>query len=183
MRRARPRMFWLACVVAAAACSQPPRREPAPRPMIAPAPAAPAPAVAPAPAPAPKPGAVTLTIIGTNDLHGALERLPIFAGFVANVRAARAADGGGVLLLDGGDMFQGTLESNLGEGADVVRAYNQLGYAAAAIGNHEFDFGPAGPRVTVASAEDDAHGALKARAAEARFPFVSSNIIDRRAAR
>ena len=58
--------------------------------------------------------AVTISIVGTNDLHGALERLPLFAGFVANLRAARAADGGGVVLVDGGDMFQGTLESNLG---------------------------------------------------------------------
>ena len=79
----------------------------------------------------------TLTIIGTSDLHGALDRLPLLAGFIANVRAARAADGGGVLLVDAGDLFQGTLESNVGEGIDVVRAYNEMGYAASAIGNHE----------------------------------------------
>ena len=135
------------------------------------------------PAPKHPPGAVkhgarTLTIIGTNDLHGALDRLPLFAGFVANIRAARAADGGGVLLLDAGDMFQGTLESNLGEGADVVRAYNQLGYAAVAVGNHEFDFGPEGSAVTAKSVEDDPRGALKARVAEAKFPFLVSNIND-----
>ena len=121
---------------------------------------------------------MTLSIVGTNDLHGALERLPLFAGFVANLRAARAGDGGGVLLLDGGDMFQGTLESNLGEGADVVRAYNALGYAAAAVGNHEFDYGPEGPAATAATSQDDPRGALKARAREARFPFVVSNILD-----
>src|SRR5262245_28617372 len=51
-------------------------------------------------------GPVTLSIVGTNDLHGALERLPLFAGYVANLRAARAADGGGVVLVDGGDLFQ-----------------------------------------------------------------------------
>src|SRR4051812_17627432 len=81
----------------------------------------------PRPPAKPRPGSVTLTIIGTNDLHGQLQRLPLLAGFVDNVRAARAADGGGVLLLDGGDMFQGTLESNLAEGADIVKAYNQMG--------------------------------------------------------
>lgn len=123
-------------------------------------------------------GTVTLSIVGTNDLHGALERLPLLAGFVANLRAARAADGGGVLLVDGGDMFQGTLESNLAEGADVVRAYNALGYAAAAVGNHEFDYGPEGPAATAATNQDDPRGALKARAREAKFPFVVSNIID-----
>jgi 5'-nucleotidase len=133
---------------------------------------------APAVPPQVKPGAVTLSIIGTNDLHGALERLPLFAGFIANLRAARAADGGGVLLVDGGDMFQGTLESNLTEGADVVRAYNYMGYAAVAVGNHEFDYGPEGPAVIAATSTDDPRGALKARAREAKFPFVVSNIMD-----
>src|SRR5215468_2699693 len=122
--------------------------------------------------------AVTISIVGTNDLHGALERLPLFAGFVANLRAARAADGGGVVLVDGGDMFQGTLESNLGEGADVVRAYNHLGYAGVAIGNHEFDYGPEGPAATATSPTDDPRGALKARAREAKFPFLASNIVE-----
>ncbi len=123
-------------------------------------------------------GARTLTIIGTNDLHGAIERLPLLGGYLDNLRAARAADGGGVLLVDAGDLFQGTLESNLAEGADVIRAYNQLGYAATAIGNHEFDFGPAGPAVTAKTPEEDPRGALKARAAEAKFPFLVTNIVD-----
>ena len=150
----------VALVALVVACSSPPARDPSAAPAKA------------------KAGARTLTIIGTNDLHGALERLPLLAGFVGNVRAARAADGGGVLLLDAGDMFQGTLESNLGEGVDVVRAYNQMGYAAAAVGNHEFDYGPEGPAVTAQSVEDDPRGALKKRASEAKFPFVVANILD-----
>jgi 5'-nucleotidase len=153
-------MSRLLALVLVAACSHPPPHEERHLP------------------PAPTPGAVTITIIGTNDLHGQLERLPILAGYVANVRAARRADGGGVLLVDGGDMFQGTLESNLGEGADVVRAYNAMGYAATAVGNHEFDYGPEGPATTAASIEDDPRGALKARAHEAKFPFLVSNILD-----
>lgn len=140
----------------------------------------PAPAHRPLP-PAPKPGAITLTIVGTNDLHGALERLPILAGYVANLRAARAADHGGVVLVDGGDLFQGTLASNLAEGADVVAAYNQMGYAASAIGNHEFDYGPVGPAVIAKSIEEDPRGALKARASEAKFPFLATNIFDAQA--
>jgi 5'-nucleotidase len=126
-----------------------------------------------------KAGTRTITILGTNDLHGAIERLPLLAGYIANVRAARAADGGGLVLLDAGDMFQGTLESNLGEGADVVRAYNAIGYTAAAVGNHEFDYGPTGPAATSTSVEEDPRGALKDRAAEAKFPFLVSNIIDK----
>ena len=139
--------------------------------------------------PAAVPGApasttITLSIIGTNDLHGGiLQRedrggLALLGGYVANVRAARARDGGAVLLIDGGDMFQGTLESNLTEGSAVVAAYNVLGYAAAAIGNHEFDFGPAGPASTPQRPEDDPRGALKARAAQASFPFLAANLID-----
>jgi 5'-nucleotidase len=140
-------------------------------------PSAPTP-VTPAPAPAAKPGAVTISILGTNDLHGAIDRLPLLAGFVANVRAARAADGGGVVIVDGGDMFQGTLESNLAEGADIVKAYNAIGYSAVAVGNHEFDYGPVGPAVTVKKPDEDARGALKARASEAKYPFVVANIAD-----
>jgi len=127
---------------------------------------------------------VTLTIIGTNDLHGAIEPvdgrggLAVFAGYVNNVRARRHADGGGLLLLDAGDMFQGTLESNLNEGAAVVAAYNAIGYSAAAIGNHEFDYGPVGPAAVPETAGDDPRGALKARAAEAYFPFLAANLVD-----
>lgn len=123
-------------------------------------------------------GAVTLSIIGTNDLHGAIDRLPLLAGYMANLRAVREADGGGVLLVDAGDMFQGTLESNLEEGKHVVAAYNAIGYDAAAVGNHEFDFGPEGPAATPSSIEDDPRGALKARAKEAKFPFLVSNVVD-----
>ena len=129
-------------------------------------------------APAPARGSVTISIVGTNDLHGALDRLPILAGYLANLRALRAADGGAVILVDAGDMFQGTLESNLNEGAAVIEAYNALGYTAAAVGNHEFDFGPPGPAATVQAADDDPRGALKARAAEARFPLLTANIAD-----
>jgi 2',3'-cyclic-nucleotide 2'-phosphodiesterase (5'-nucleotidase family) len=127
----------------------------------------------------PRRGTITLTVIGTNDLHGSVERLPILAGYIANIRAKRAADGGEVLLVDAGDMFQGTLASNLTEGAPVVAAYNLLGYDAAAIGNHEFDFGPAGPASTALKPTDDPRGALRARAKEAKFPFLMANVLDR----
>lgn len=153
--------FWVGVLGLVVGCSQPATKKHVDRPP-----------------PVTQKGSRTLTIIGTNDLHGALERLPLLAGFVANARAAREADGGAVLLLDGGDMFQGTLESNLAEGADVVRAYNQIGYTAVAVGNHEFDFGPEGPEAVAKSIEDDPRGALKLRVAEAKFPFLVSNIND-----
>ena len=127
---------------------------------------------------------VTLSIVGTNDLHGGVGArngrggLAMLGGYLKNLRAVRARDGGAVLLIDAGDMFQGTLESNLGEGAPVVAAYNALGYSAAAVGNHEFDFGPTGPAATPRSSADDPRGALKARAREAKFPFLAANLID-----
>jgi 5'-nucleotidase len=46
------------------------------------------------------------------------------------------------------------------------------------VGNHEFDFGPAGPGSTPKGPSDDPRGALKARAAQARFPFLAANLID-----
>lgn len=45
----------------------------------------------------------------------------------------------------------------------MVEVMNAMGYAAAAVGNHEFDFGLA---------------ALQARAAQANFPLLSANIRD-----
>ena len=127
---------------------------------------------------------LTISVIATSDLHGGVlprgDRggLALLGGYVRNIRAARMRDGGGVLLVDSGDMFQGTLESNLNEGAAVVGAYNALGYAAAAIGNHEFDYGPVGPDETVQKPWEDPRGALKARAASARFPFLAANTVD-----
>ncbi len=120
---------------------------------------------------------VVLSVVGTADLHGRLAMLPWLAGHVENLRRARASDGA-VVLLDAGDMFQGTLESNGEEGASVVRAYNALGYHAAAIGNHEFDYGPAGEATFARTPNDDPQGALRLRASEARFPFLAANIVE-----
>lgn len=121
---------------------------------------------------------VTISVVGTSDLHGHIAALPWLAGYLKNLRAARARTGCAVILLDAGDMLQGTLESNLQEGAPVIRAYNALGYTAVAVGNHEFDFGPAGPAPSPVNPGDDPRGALKARAAQAHFPFLAANILD-----
>lgn len=136
-------------------------------------------------APAPQAsGSLTISIVGTSDLHGYFmpraERggIGVFAGYIANLRAARKADGGAVLLLDAGDTFQGGVESDLSEGAVVVDAYNALGYTALAVGNHEFDFGSADRPGARQDPHADPRGALKARAAQARFPFLAANLLD-----
>ena len=99
-----------------------------------------------------------LSIVGTNDLHGKLEALPFLAGYLENVRAERP-----VVLVDAGDLFQGTLASNLDQGAMVIEAYGAIGYHAAALGNHEFDWGK---------------DVLRARVREARFAMLSANLVD-----
>lgn len=126
----------------------------------------------------------TISVIGLNDVHGELVSKPERAGLVGlsgiidALRAARGSDGGAVLVVDAGDMWQGTLESNLREGAAVVESYNAIGVSAAAIGNHEFDFGPAGTKAIPVTPTDDPRGALKQRATEADFPLLAANIID-----
>lgn len=93
-----------------------------------------------------------LRVIGTNDFHGALEPRRDAKGVVRGGAAALAgtierAESECVapecqwILVDGGDEFQGTLASNLAYGRPISAIYNRLGYAAAALGNHEFDWG------------------------------------------
>lgn len=136
---------------------------------------------------APEP--LRISLVGTNDLHGwvmpskatlpdgtSVEQggLATLAGYLSILRAENPD---GVLLLDGGDLFQGTLASNLTEGEVVIGAMNALKYDASALGNHEFDYGPVGPR-SVALEGDDPFGALKARIQQARFPVLGFNVTD-----
>lgn len=130
-----------------------------------------------------------ITIVGTNDVHGWVmgmkERFPRgeiryggVATFAAYVQVLRQENPNGVVLVDAGDMFQGTLVSNLTEGGVVIEAFNHLGYDAATIGNHEFDYGPVGPISAATLVTMDPFGALKARIAEAKFPLLSTNIYE-----
>ena len=96
-------------------------------------------------------GVTTLRLISTNDFHGALEPRPDGTqgnrGGAAQVaHAIRSAqhecgESCATLLLDGGDMFQGTAASNLAYGRPVVRFFNAMDFAAGTLGNHEFDWG------------------------------------------
>lgn len=76
-------------------------------------------------------------------------------------RLAAERDGRTVLLLDGGDQFQGSLFFTKYAGMAELAVQHAIGTDAMAVGNHEFDRGPA---------------TLAAYAAAARFPLISSNI-------
>lgn len=118
---------------------------------------------------------VELRILETSDRHGHVEHAALLGGYLAEERAAHP---GRVLLLDGGDLFTGTLEADFDEGASVIRAMNALGYDATAVGNHDFDFGPPGPHATAHPGENP-RGALEQRMKEAKFPFLTSNVLEK----
>lgn len=94
---------------------------------------------------------VTIRVLETTDVHGYMlpgarergTRRPIggSAALAAWIARLRAENPDGTILLDGGDWFQGTMISNLQFGRPIVDQMNRLGYDAAAIGNHEFDWG------------------------------------------
>ena len=91
---------------------------------------------------------VHLTILYTNDVHARL--LPDkegrggwanIAAYFKTVKSKVEADGGAVLILDGGDMIQGTVVSSVFQGEPIFEGMNAAGYDAAVLGNHEFDLG------------------------------------------
>ncbi len=122
-----------------------------------------------------------LVIVGINDVHGALLASPAprslaawtadpvggaewLAGWMDAIRRDAKERGGEVLLIDAGDEFQGTLISNQFQGRSVVDAFNALGVAAAAVGNHEFDFGLP---------------VLLERMKQARYPMLAANVFNK----
>ena len=114
-----------------------------------------------------------LRIISTNDFHGGLEprtdgnagRRGGAAQFATVIRRLERECTGACtsVLVDGGDLFQGTPASNLAFGRPVIALYNALGYAATAIGNHDFDWG---------------QDTLRARMRDARFGMFAANVTD-----
>ncbi len=91
-----------------------------------------------------------LTILHTNDVHSRLEPFPMDGGRNQGLGgvAARAAlvaqirqETEQVLLLDAGDIFQGTPFFNLYKGEPEMKAMAAMGYDAVTMGNHDFDAG------------------------------------------
>ena len=93
---------------------------------------------------------IQLVVLHTNDTHSRIEPLPetdrTAPGMGGVVRRATYIDGvrkenKNVLLFDAGDFLQGTPYFNLFKGEVEVEAMNMMGYDAATLGNHEFDYG------------------------------------------
>lgn len=110
-----------------------------------------------------------LVILHTNDTHSRLEpfpssnkQFPNMGGIAARktvIDQYRNAHKN-VLLVDAGDLFQGTPYFNLYKGEPEMKALSLLGYEAGTMGNHEFDLGLEG---------------FAAQLPHANFPFITSN--------
>jgi 2',3'-cyclic-nucleotide 2'-phosphodiesterase (5'-nucleotidase family) len=113
---------------------------------------------------------VRVRIVHTNDFHGHLlpqqpgpdgRALGGSAVLAAHFDSARVRFDGPTVLLSAGDVMQGTAVSNLSWGRAAIAVYNEKGYDAAAVGNHEFDWG---------------QDTLRARIAESGFPWLAANL-------
>jgi 5'-nucleotidase len=113
--------------------------------------------------------AVNLTILHTNDTHSRIDpypandpRYPDMGGYALRASAINGVreENRNVLLLDAGDIFQGTPYYNIYGGEPELRLMSKMGYDAATLGNHEFDNGLDG---------------LEKVLPFAGFPFINSN--------
>ncbi|AIZ64531.1 5'-nucleotidase [Hymenobacter sp. DG25B] len=110
-----------------------------------------------------------LVILHTNDMHSRIEPFPDNASQWAGMggMARRAAlieqirkQEPHVLLLDSGDIFQGTPYFNFFGGELELKLMTQMGYEASTLGNHDFDNGLEG---------------LQKQLPNAGFPFLIAN--------
>jgi 5'-nucleotidase len=99
-------------------------------------------------------GSYRIAIFGTNDLHGAAFPLEIthpltnltykYGGLeylASYVKILREEWQERFLWLDGGDQFQGAIESKISNGSIITDFFNEMKVNASAIGNHEWDYG------------------------------------------
>ena len=114
-----------------------------------------------------------VTILYTNDTHARLDPFPPnakeFAGLGGIARRASLvkkvrAHQKNVLLLDAGDVFQGTPWFDVYGGSVDLKLMTEMNYDAMAVGNHEFDRGPDG---------------FAEAAQKAGFPILAANYITR----
>ena len=119
------------------------------------------------PGAAPTGDPIRLTVLYTNDEHGWMAPTERSGGAAGLLHRWREEEGlseeGAFLILSGGDLWTGPALATWFDGESMVDAMNTMGYHAAALGNHEFDFGREG---------------LRAREAQAEFAFLGANVLD-----
>ena len=108
----------------------------------------------------------TITILYTNDEHGWMEGMAEGSGAAElldlwQTEEGYAPDDPSFIILSGGDMWTGPAISTWFDGEGMVEVMNEMGYDAAAVGNHEFDFGL---------------DMLQVRQAQSEFPLLSANM-------
>ena len=102
-------------------------------------------------------GLMKLSVIYTNDIHGGIDRSgatfmnrefppPLGGGasavtYIEQLREQAAANGDHVLLMDQGDIFQGTPVGNYRQGEAMIDYFNYIGLDLWTVGNHDFDEG------------------------------------------
>jgi 2',3'-cyclic-nucleotide 2'-phosphodiesterase (5'-nucleotidase family) len=104
---------------------------------------------------------VVLRIMSTADLHGQL--LPGAAALGDRMDSLAAACNCPTLRLDAGDATQGTVLSDVTKGRAAVEVLNHLGYSAAALSEHDFDW---------------SIDTLRRRMSESRYPWLAANVFD-----
>jgi 2',3'-cyclic-nucleotide 2'-phosphodiesterase/3'-nucleotidase len=116
-------------------------------------------------------GPVVVSVYSTSDEHGWLQPWTSAGskyGGAANVFAAMTGKGGfdtaKDVLVSAGDNWTGAAITTVFQGKPMVDVFNYMGYAATAIGNHEFDFGV---------------GILKERIAESNYAYLGANLRDK----
>ena len=91
-----------------------------------------------------------LTVYETSDIHGHIAESDTpaeyrLAWIADKIKKTRNSTGAlrtdTTILLDAGDLFQGSVLSNLLHGEPVMEYLAKMDYDAVAIGNHEFDWG------------------------------------------
>ncbi len=92
-------------------------------------------------------GDTTINVVEITDTHGNIYTTnngkdQYKMAYLANTfNALRTPGKNDLVVLSGGDMFQGTAISNLLKGAPLVEAMSAMKFDAMALGNHEFDWG------------------------------------------
>lgn len=86
-----------------------------------------------------------ITVLYTNDEQCWMEGVEEGSGAANLIGVWQKEHGytpdGPFVILSGGDMWTGAAISTLYEGQSMVEVMNSMHYDAAALGNHEFDFG------------------------------------------